>query len=84
MREKFNSYTDTRPRLKKTVGWLLVVIGFLALITPLTPGGVLFFVGLEILGLRLIFMDKLKRFFWRKNKATPAPEAVAQEVTPRV
>lgn len=65
MREKFNNYTDTRPRLKKVAGWLFLIVGFFALITPLTPGGLLFFVGLEILGIRLIFMDKIKRVFVR-------------------
>lgn len=70
MRERFNIYTETRPRLKKTVGWFLVVIGFLAIVTPLTPGGVLFFVGLEILGLRMVFMEKVKRFNPRKKEAS--------------
>lgn len=66
MRERFDTYTITRPRLKKAIGWFLVIFGFLALITPLTPGGVLFFVGLEILGLRIVFFDKIKRFFVKK------------------
>ncbi len=65
MRERFNNYTDTRPRLKKFAGWLFLIVGFFALVTPLTPGGLLFFVGLEILGIRLIFMDKVKRIFVR-------------------
>lgn len=73
MRERFDTYTLTRPRLKKSVGWFLVVFGFLALITPLTPGGLLFFVGLEILGLRLVFTEKVKRFFMRKPASIKIP-----------
>lgn len=72
MYERFNTYTAIRPRLRKSIGWLFVVFGFFALVTPLTPGGLLFFVGLEILGLRIIFMERVRRLFRR--------ERVAQEV----
>lgn len=71
MRQKFDNFTLNRPRLKKTVGWILVAVGFLAIVTPLTPGGILFFVGLEILGLRIIFTDKIKRMFARTPKTVP-------------
>ncbi len=73
MRERFDTYTLTRPRLKKVAGWFLVIFGFLALVTPLTPGGVLFFVGLEILGLRIVFFDKIKRIFLRKPVLVEVP-----------
>jgi hypothetical protein len=73
MTERFHKYTLTRPRLKKIVGWFLVVFGFLALVTPLTPGGLLFFVGLEILGIRFVGTEKIKALFRRK---IPAPEVV--------
>jgi len=79
MIERFNNYTLTRPRLKKLVGWFLVVFGFLALITPLTPGGLLFFVGLEILGLRFIFTDKIRRFFIREKIDLITPKHFAEE-----
>lgn len=45
---------------KKTLGIFLVLLGFLALLTPFTPGSWLVLIGLEILGLRLIFLDTLK------------------------
>ena len=72
MKERFNAYTLTRPRTRKTVGWFLVVIGFFALVTPLTPGGLLFFLGLEILGLRIIFTEKMKCFFMRQKNIPPS------------
>jgi len=72
MKERFDAYTLTRPRTRKIVGWLLVVIGFFALVTPLTPGGLLFFVGLEILGLRIILTEKIKCFFVRQKNTTPS------------
>lgn len=72
MYERFNSYSTTRPRLRKVVGWVLVVIGFLALVTPLTPGGILFFLGLELLGLREVGMEKMKRLLRRAEETIPA------------
>ncbi len=72
MYERFNNYTALRPRLRKIAGWSLVVFGFLALVTPLTPGGLLFFVGLEVLGLRIIFVEKVKRLFSPRTQEVSA------------
>jgi hypothetical protein len=41
----------------------LVVIGFLALVTPLTPGSWLIFIGLEFLGIDLLLWDRIKKLF---------------------
>lgn len=45
---------------KKVVGVILILVGFLSLITPATPGSWLILVGLEFLGLRLLLNDKLE------------------------
>jgi hypothetical protein len=45
--------------LRYTVGVILVVVGLLALVTPLTPGAWLALIGLELLGLRILLRDKL-------------------------
>jgi hypothetical protein len=45
--------------VKKVVGVILVIVGFLALVTPLTPGSWLIPIGLELLGWRMILQDKL-------------------------
>jgi hypothetical protein len=37
---------------------VLIILGLLALLTPLTPGSWLALIGLEILGLRLLFERK--------------------------
>ncbi len=46
-------------------------LGLVALITPLTPGSWLVFVGLELLGIRVLLFDKLRTFslraFLRQN-----------------
>lgn len=57
---------------KKAIGVLLVVIGLLALVTPLTPGSWLAFVGLELLGIRLAWWNTLKARLNTKRKGTPA------------
>ncbi len=63
MTQKIKKFTEQYPRLKKVVAWVLITVGFFALVTPLTPGGLLFFVGLELLGVRLLFVE---RFFERR------------------
>jgi len=55
--------------IKKVGGILLIVIGLLALITPFTPGSWLIFVGLELLGFRILFWNKIKLRFSTKNKS---------------
>jgi uncharacterized protein YqgC (DUF456 family) len=40
---------------KKILGIALIIIGFVALLTPFTPGSWLIFVGLELLGFRILF-----------------------------
>lgn len=74
--------------LKKTAGILLIIIGIAALITPLTPGSWLIFVGLELLGLRLLVHNGLRKYWarvktWLRTSASglshrrrqPSPDA---------
>ena len=49
--------------LKKTIGVLLIIVGLAALFTPFTPGSWLIFVGLEFLGFRMLFWNKIKARF---------------------
>lgn len=44
---------------RRTIGIVLIVIGVLALVTPLTPGSWLIFIGAELLGFELVFARKL-------------------------
>jgi len=56
-------------KLTKTIlGILLIILGLLALITPFTPGSWLAFVGLELLGVRIAFWEKIKEYLFRKNR----------------
>ena len=66
MKDFFKKIWQESPKIRKVIGVILVIVGFISIITPFTPVGFLFFVGLEILGIRLLFWDKLKD--WYKNK----------------
>jgi len=59
MYEKAKQYTLMRPRVKKTIGVLLVLIGIVGMIAPIIPGAPMLFIGLELLGFQLIFLDKI-------------------------
>jgi len=56
---------EMKTALKKILGVILIILGLVALLTPLSPGSWLALVGLEILGLRLVlqrrFMSLLPR-----------------------
>ncbi len=51
--------------IRMALGLVLIVLGLLALLTPFTPGSWLALIGLELLGLRLLFEKKL--FSWLKE-----------------
>ncbi len=61
MYEKAKQFTLTRPLVKKSLGVFLVLVGIVALVAPVIPGAPLVFIGLELLGFRLLFLDKILR-----------------------
>ncbi len=61
MYEKAKQFTLTRPRVKKSLGVFLVIVGIVGLIVPIVPGAPIVFIGLELLGFRLLFLDKVLR-----------------------
>ena len=54
--------------IKIPIGIICIILGFLALITPATPGSWLILIGLEILGLGFLLEGMLSRFLRGKNK----------------
>ena len=44
--------------IKKIIGVILIIVGLIALLTPLTPGSWLALIGLELLGVRMLFFRK--------------------------
>ncbi|MEI6650580.1 MAG: hypothetical protein WCL23_04065 [Candidatus Moraniibacteriota bacterium] len=54
-------------RLRKSLGVLVVVIGLLLHLIPLFPASWIIVIGLELLGLRMILWDRLKRWLGIKE-----------------
>lgn len=54
---------------KKAFGVILIILGFLALITPCSPGSWLILVGLEFLGFGFLLEDRLPAFIKVRYKA---------------
>jgi len=46
--------------LKKILGIMLVIISVLIILTPFTPGSILFFIGFGLLGIRLSMKHQKK------------------------
>lgn len=59
MFNRMKLFTLERPRLKKTLGWFLIVLGIISLVAPILPGLIIIAIALELLGIRLVFLDKL-------------------------
>lgn len=62
-----------RASVKKPLGVILLLAGFFALLTPLTPGSGLIFVGLELLGIRILFIERIKKWL-RKYFSSAVPQ----------
>lgn len=67
--------------LKGAVGVLFMVLGLAALVTPLTPGSWLIFVGAEMLGIGILsrenvlrLLNKLKANWKERKDQDQAPE----------
>jgi uncharacterized protein YqgC (DUF456 family) len=68
-----------KPLIKKAIGIVLILVGFVAFVTPFTPGSWLVFIGLELLGVRILFFDKLKVFTKNLNFFVKKKEVVSVE-----
>lgn len=57
---------------KKVLGVFAILLGFIALVTPFTPGALwLLFIGLEMMGVHVLFLDKIdQKLKSLKNKFT--------------
>lgn len=53
------TFIYSRLWLRKTVGIILIVLGVVGLVMPILPGAVLGVIGLELIGVRLAFFDRL-------------------------
>lgn len=60
---KFTKTPVKTSLIRRIVGIVLIIIGFISLITPFTPGSWLIFVGFGVLGINLVAWDKIKERF---------------------
>lgn len=51
--------------LKRVIGILLLILGVAALVTPLTPGAWLIFVGMELLGIGFLIPSGIRKYWER-------------------
>ena len=56
------------PVVRRALGLFFVIFGFVGIVTPFTPWGILFFVGLEILGIRFLWLEKIKMYLRTRIK----------------
>jgi hypothetical protein len=59
-------YTHTRPKTKKLFGVVAVILGFVGWLLPVVPGLWLMFLGLELLGIEILFFDKIVKFMKKR------------------
>ena len=52
-----------REKNKKLLGIVFIILGIVSILTPFTPFGILLFVGLELAGVKLLFIEKIKKWY---------------------
>jgi uncharacterized protein YqgC (DUF456 family) len=52
--------------IKLVLGVVALVIGLAGLLLPILPGWILIFVGLELIGIKIVFIDKIKEYVIKK------------------
>ncbi len=62
-KDQLKKISDKNSPVKIIAGGALIIVGFLALITPFTPGSWLIFVGLALLGIRIAAWEQIKAKF---------------------
>ena len=60
---KFTKNLLNNPKVKKIFGIIIILLGLIALVTPLTLGSWLIFLGLSYLGFRFLFWNKIRTRF---------------------
>ena len=63
MVDKFKTYTVLRPRLRRAGGWFFIILCIFGVVLPILPGWLMIFIGIEILGIHIVFIEKLKQAF---------------------
>jgi uncharacterized membrane protein YbaN (DUF454 family) len=56
---------NTKIILRRISGITLILIGITGIFLPILPGWIFIFIGIELLGIQLAFMNHIKRFVKR-------------------
>jgi hypothetical protein len=59
---QIKKYAQSRPKTRKLIGGIVVLVGFIGVLLPVVPGLWLVFFGLELLGIQILFFDKMAKF----------------------
>jgi uncharacterized protein YqgC (DUF456 family) len=51
---------------KFVLGVLAILVGVAGLVLPILPGWIFIFIGLELLGIKLVFIDNIKAYVKQK------------------
>lgn len=57
-----------KTQLRRVLGVGLMALGIAGLVLPILPGWLLIFIGLELVGIELVFFEKIKTFCRKKLK----------------
>ena len=61
-------YSHSKPKTKKLIGSIIIFLGIIAMILPVVPGAWIVIIGLEIFGVKLVFLDRIK--VWMKKNSS--------------
>jgi len=53
---------------RKIIGWIFIVIGLIAIITPFTPFGLVFLVGLKMIFPKIAMREKIQKYIEKRRK----------------
>lgn len=57
-----------KKNIRFILGVFLIFFGLLGLVLPIMPGWILIFIGLEFIGIRLVFVERAKEYAKSKIK----------------
>lgn len=60
--------------VRTVAGIILIIIGISGIFLPILPGWILIFVGIELLGIQLVFVERIKRFVKERLDAQKKPK----------
>lgn len=56
-----------KSNIRKIFGVVVILVGLAGLALPFLPGWLLIFIGLELVGIELVFFEKIKAFVKKKT-----------------